>query len=1148
MANKKPTYAELENRVKELEKLHKKESKAKERLKELKKELAFTWKENINMSRLIKNLRATANMPELHLDSNWNIVGYSNSFLSITDKVVDFSIQKKSLRDFLNEGDFDKIQQYLEKIKKLEMLPYDQGQPWNLRYSGPHSGDKTSESWITYSKEYCSRWEIKKDQGKLKIIHRPHVRDKVDCYLMSGEEFEGADEDIKVVYKIRTAGEKENILDLSLVISGASGRESNYPDIVGYTACTGSYNNTEARIQRLGANIIVVPEKLELSTEYEITVERTGGRIKRWIKNLKTGFEAHPLEMIDSNAIYDRQNHVGFTTFSGEAEFYDIEIYTRKSLFSIEQFKIPFNVEVGLRDDILSKRIFSLRLGYDSYIDSTFTTLMFEDITERKRIEEALRESEEKFRLISEQSLMAVVIIQDFRIQYANETLSRFSEYSLEEIYNWKFENLVKMIHPEDREFVIEQSTRKQVGEKDIVPHYSYRFIIKSGETKWIELYSNTVTYKGNPADLITFIDINERKQADEALQESEEKYRKLFEMESDAIFLIEKKTGQILEVNKAATALYGFTRQELLRMKNTDISVEPQNTRRATVEQWTKIPIRYHRKKDGTIFPVEIYASHFTWQGKEVHIAAIRDITERLEARREIEKQKEFLQKVIDNNPCMIYVKDSQGRIIMANQRMANNFGTTVEELIGKTVFDLFPASEITQAMHEKDHKEDMELINQAREKIEGEEQFIDKFGKLRWAYTIKLPLMFENDRVSQIIVVSTDITELKRLEEESIKAGKLESLGIMAGGIAHDFNNILTSILGNISLARMLSGSPDKIPEFLAEAEKASIRAKDLTHQLLTFSRGGAPVKKPLAVNELIRECTGFALSGSNVKYEFSAVGDLWPVEVDEGQFSQVIQNLIINAEQAMPNGGILKIIAENAVLQPEDSPSLPGGRYVSIILKDQGVGIPRDILPKIFDPYFTTKQKGSGLGLATAYSIIKKHDGLITVKSEPGVGTTFQIYLPASSRQISEKKVSVDKISLPESRILVMDDEQVVRDVASKMLEMMGQEVELAMDGAEALDKCQKARISGRPFDIVIMDLTIPGGMGGKEAVVKLAEIDPQVKAIVSSGYSNDPVLADFKKYGFSGIVSKPYNFEALKEAIYKVMKEKERGGRS
>ena len=203
------------------------------------------------------------------------------------------------------------------------------------------------------------------------------------------------------------------------------------------------------------------------------------------------------------------------------------------------------------------------------------------------------------------------------------------------------------------------------------------------------------------------------------------------------------------------------------------------------------------------------------------------------------------------------------------------------------------------------------------------------------------------------------------------------------------------------------MLSGSPDKIPEFLAEAEKASIRAKDLTHQLLTFSRGGAPVKKPLAVNELIRECAGFALSGSNVKCEFSAAEDLWPVEVDEGQFSQVIQNLIINAEQAMPNGGILKIIAENAVLQHEDFPSLPGGRYVSIILKDQGVGIPRDILPKIFDPYFTTKQKGSGLGLATAYSIIKKHDGLITVKSKPGVGTTFQIYLPCLIQTNSRKK---------------------------------------------------------------------------------------------------------------------------------------------
>jgi len=335
------------------------------------------------------------------------------------------------------------------------------------------------------------------------------------------------------------------------------------------------------------------------------------------------------------------------------------------------------------------------------------------------------------------------------------------------------------------------------------------------------------------------------------------------------------------------------------------------------------------------------------------------------------------------------------------------------------------------------------------------------------------------------------------------------------------------------------MYANPEDKIFEKLSGAEKASLRAKHLTQQLLTFSRGGAPIKKTAFISELLKDAAVFALSGSNVRCEFSIPGDLWPVEVDEGQITQVINNLIINASQAMPEGGIIKARAENIVVDAEQGLPLKEGKYMKISIEDRGIGIPEEHLQKIFDPYFTSKQKGSGLGLATAYSIVKRHDGCIQVKSELGVGSTFHIYLPASSKEVLMGKQLRERIPTGEAKILLMDDEELVREVGGEMLEVLGYEVEFAKDGAEAIELYKKAKESTHPFDAIILDLTIPGGMGGKEAVEKLIEIDPEVKAIVSSGYSTDPIMADFRKYGFSDVVAKPYKLNELGEALHKVI---------
>jgi signal transduction histidine kinase/ActR/RegA family two-component response regulator len=390
---------------------------------------------------------------------------------------------------------------------------------------------------------------------------------------------------------------------------------------------------------------------------------------------------------------------------------------------------------------------------------------------------------------------------------------------------------------------------------------------------------------------------------------------------------------------------------------------------------------------------------------------------------------------------------------------------------------------------------------------------------------------------------IVLVDLSGQKQAEEDRLILNKLESTGILAGGLAHDFNNLLTVILLDIERVQDLSRPADGSILPLADAKMAVLSARTLTEHLITFAKGGAPMRKPTRLDGLIRESIRLPLSGSRVRCEVFVAADLWSADVDEGQIGQVIRNLVINAREAMPDGGVISLRAENVVLGSEDSAPMLPGEYVRISVADRGCGMTKDVLAKIFDPYFSTKQRGSekgmGLGLTICHSIVQKHGGLIRVTSEIGVGSTFHVYLPACLTAPSEKKAPTSAGTAPPARILVMDDDETVRRLFGRLLRRMGHEVELVSDGDRAIEVCRQAMGDKRPFDAVFLDLTVRAGAGAEEAMRSLRGVDPSVKAIVMSGHAADPVMLHPELHGFAGVLIKPFDTERLGEILSRVL---------
>lgn len=545
----------------------------------------------------------------------------------------------------------------------------------------------------------------------------------------------------------------------------------------------------------------------------------------------------------------------------------------------------------------------------------------------------------------------------------------------------------------------------------------------------------------------------------------------------------------------------------------------------------------KFEAKTDGSWMEVELYPIRDSQENIGKVAIFMRDVTRERryeEALRESEKK---YRQIVNTASEGICVADEEFRITFVNAQAQKMFGYSEEEMLGKSL-DNFIGEDDLEDHSEKKHRRQEGLSDQY------ERRFRRKDGQSLWVNVSASPILNRKNRFVGSISLFTDITTRKQMENELLNFRKLESVGILAGGIAHDFNNLLMSMLGYISLAKMyLSEGESKAREKLTEAEKIIDRAKELTTQLLTFSKGGSPLKKTFHLQPIVREVSRISLSGSRVKCKYSFQDNVWPVKADETQIRQVIHQLVRNAREAMPeHDGTVFISVRNRTVQAEPGMFLPTGDYVELSISDTGKGISKEHLSHIFDPYFTTKdfgpQKGMGLGLAVCYSVIKKHGGQIEVESKVGEGATFNVYLPAHRAEpVKEEpeKVGAEPANKSSLKVLVADDEQSILQTTTMLLTHLGHDVTGVADGRQAIDLYRTSKEAGLPFDVVILDLISPGGPDGVQILQELLGIDPRVSAILSSGYPNDPQIVNYKEHGFKSVLVKPYRIEDLNLAL-------------
>ncbi len=637
---------------------------------------------------------------------------------------------------------------------------------------------------------------------------------------------------------------------------------------------------------------------------------------------------------------------------------------------------------------------------------------------------------------------------------------------------------------------------------------------------------------------------------------ENERRFRALIENASDMISVMDAD-AVITYQSPAVERILGYTPGEvegtdMFRWFHPDDAKLMRERLPRMLRHRGMLPAAEYRllHKDGTYRLLELFGNNLL-DDPVVNgfVVNLRDVTKRRLAEHALWEEKERLNVTLRSIADGVIVCDRARRVVLMNPAAEALTGMVLSSCLGESCGRLLnlvdpqtgePAPDVMQQA--------LETGQPAR--LDDEAEIISRKGERRLVSNSAAPVRDRRGQVVAAVLTIHDVTEHHKYEQELQKIQKLESVGVLAGGIAHDFNNILTGIVGNLALAKMYAKGNDKAAAKIVEAENAALNARELTQQLLTFAKGGAPVRRSTDMERLVRETAGFVLSGSSVGMDLDTDPELYPAHVDAGLIRQAVQNLVLNASQARPEDGMVHISVKNEEVPQGAETSLRPGGYVRISITDRGEGIAQEHLERIFDPYFSTKKEGSGLGLATTYSIVKRHGGTIEVDSEPGRGSTFTMFLRASSEQPAPQNENGagQKVARRRNRgrILLMDDENVVLNVTAEMLSALGYRVDTARDGARAVRMYKKALKKKKPYDAVIMDLTVPGGMGGREAMEYILEVDPDVIAIVASGYSSDPVMSEPTAYGFSGVIAKPFTVQNLGETLRDVLEGNRPGG--
>jgi PAS domain S-box-containing protein len=832
---------------------------------------------------------------------------------------------------------------------------------------------------------------------------------------------------------------------------------------------------------------------------------------------------------------------------------------------------------------------FRMKNGNIRHFNGNFTKLELEngpcifasgiDITTRKYTEEALIASEKRYRDLLDNMMEACQIIgHDWRYIYINDATALQGHFKKEDFIGRK----ITEVMPGIEKFEI-YSAFKKCMEQRVPVRMEFETDMGGGRHGWIDISIQPI-----PEGIFTLaLDITERKQAEIAIHQSEERFRRIFQSGPLGIVLSQMNLSFTM-ANARFCEIYGYSEEELLNKTFRDLSVpEDIDEDPAVVEKLCNGSMPFfniekrNKKKNGDVIwcNITVTVIRDNAGNPQGFLSMVQDVTARKEGEERINNLNLALRSIRNINQLITREKTrdrliqsvcdnlvtgstiSSAWIILFDNHLqpvtwaGANLGSVLDELVASLKNGEMPncirkALQQSRVIVTRDPQTQCPgcPVSSKNKGYGSMTARLETDGVIYGVIygSVRRSVLVDDDEISLFSEVAADISfalhdiELSSSHEllllEKLRTSKLESIGTLAGGIAHDFNNLLTGIMGNIGLAKAFLEPDSGAIEVLDEAEKAAVRSRELTQQLLTFARGGKPIKKLTNIAGVIKDSASFALRGSKARLELSLAPDLWLSEADEGQIGQVIHNLVINADEAMAQGGTLLVTTKNLTIDRPGPLPLPAGEYIQIDISDSGVGISPENLQKIFEPYFTTKQKGSGLGLTSAYSIIKSHGGYLMAESVLNRGSVFHIYLPASRKTVKgEKKVIAKKSAQAGGKVLVMDDDEIIRKMLKNMLTLAGYQAETTSDGAEALEKYQEAMEARTPFCAVIMDLTVPGGMGGKEAIARLLEIDPEAAVIVSSGYATDPIMSEFTKYGFSAVIAKPYSIKQLQETL-------------